>query len=51
MCAPCVAVRQAEAARQESTYAPENYFQSGLARTELLNSGVQPIKIYLIGKK
>jgi hypothetical protein len=51
MCAPCVAVRQAEAAPQESPNAPENYFESGLARTELLNSGVQPINIYFIGKK
>lgn len=47
MCAPCLAVKQAEGAkRQKETLAPHNYFMSNLARTDLLTAGVPPVVIY-----
>ena len=52
MCAPCFAMKKAEDdKRREEARAPYHYFESGAARTALLTSGVQPVKIYEVEKR
>jgi hypothetical protein len=46
MCTPGAAVRQAEEAkREEDVRAPSDSFTSGVARTDVLPSGVPPVNI------
>jgi hypothetical protein len=52
LCAPCFAIKMAEEVRlKEEADAPYEYFRSGAARTALLTSGMQPVKIYIITKR